>query len=66
MVQERGVEKAPVDWAWSFSKSSCSSLGRRGGEGPGRKREEGEGVVVRRRRRNEKRRCCMNGGRIAG
>lgn len=30
-----------MDWAWSFSKISCSSLGRSGGEGPGRKREEG-------------------------
>jgi len=28
------VEKAPVDWRWSVSKKSCSSFGRRGGEGP--------------------------------
>lgn len=30
----RGVEKAPVDWRWRVSKRSCSSFGRRGGEGP--------------------------------
>jgi hypothetical protein len=29
-----GVLKAPVLCFWSFSKSSCSSLGRRGGAGP--------------------------------
>ena len=23
-----------MDWRWRVSKSSCSSLGRRGGEGP--------------------------------
>lgn len=31
---ERGVLKAPVLCFCSASKSSCSSLGRRGGEGP--------------------------------
>lgn len=30
-----GVEKAPVDCCWSFSKSSCSCLGSLGGEGEG-------------------------------
>lgn len=30
----RGVLNAPVLWRWSFSKISCSSFGRRGGEGP--------------------------------
>ena len=35
----RGVEKAPVDCFCSFSKSSCSSLGRRGGAGPDLKDE---------------------------
>lgn len=34
-VLERGVLKAPVDCSWSFSKISCSSLGRRGGPGCG-------------------------------
>jgi hypothetical protein len=31
---ERGVLKAPVDKRWSFSNSSCSLGGRRGGAGP--------------------------------
>lgn len=31
---DRGVLKAPVDCFWRFSKISCSSFGRRGGEGP--------------------------------
>lgn len=30
-----GVLKAPVLAFWSFSNSSCSSFGRRGGAGPG-------------------------------
>lgn len=30
----RGCMNAPVDSFWSFSKRSCSSFGRRGGEGP--------------------------------
>ena len=30
---DRGVENAPVDSRWSDSKSSCSSLGRRSGDG---------------------------------
>jgi hypothetical protein len=30
-----GVLNAPVDCSCSFSKSSCSSLGRRGGDGEG-------------------------------
>jgi hypothetical protein len=34
-VLERGVLKAPVDCSCSFSKISCSSLGRRGGPGCG-------------------------------
>ena len=34
-VLERGVLKAPVDCSCSFSKISCSSLGRRGGAGCG-------------------------------
>lgn len=29
-----GVLKAPVDERWSFSYSSCSALGSRGGAGP--------------------------------
>lgn len=31
----RGVLNAPVDCCCSFSKISCSSFGRRGGDGPG-------------------------------
>ena len=30
---DREVENAPVDSRWSNSKSSCSSLGRRSGDG---------------------------------
>lgn len=30
----RGVENAPVDWRWRASYISCSSLGRRCGDGP--------------------------------
>lgn len=41
----RGVLKAPVDCCWSFSKTSWSSFGRRGGEGEGDQEVEREGVV---------------------
>lgn len=42
----RGVENAPVDWRCSVSKSSCSSFGRRGGEGPGRKGRVGAAAAA--------------------
>lgn len=63
---ERGVEKAPVDCRWRRSKISCSSFGRRGGDGP----PKGEGVfcwrmdVVKARRdsrRGRRRARCMIG-----
>ena len=38
-AEVRGVLNAPVDCFWSFSKSSCSSFGRRGGAGPDLKEE---------------------------
>jgi hypothetical protein len=53
--ESRGVENAPVDWRWRDSKSSCSSFGRRGGEGPLPKERSGDwgkrwwGVVEMRR-----------------
>lgn len=34
-VDVRGVLKAPVDCCWRRSKISCSSFGRRGGDGEG-------------------------------
>lgn len=45
----RGVENAPVDCFCSCSKISCSSLGRRGGEGPGDQAEKEGRVVLRAR-----------------
>lgn len=42
----RGVLNAPVLAFWSFSNISCSSFGRRGGEGPRLKGEGGERRVV--------------------
>lgn len=45
-----GVLNAPVDCCWSFSKISCSSLGRRGGAGPGDQEELDLGVVEKGRR----------------
>jgi hypothetical protein len=41
-----GCEKAPVDCFCSFSKSSCSSLGRRGGAGPPKREDEWAGEVL--------------------
>lgn len=46
----RGCEKAPVDAFCSFSKSSCSFLGRRGGAGPRLKEEVWRVDVVKARR----------------
>ena len=46
-----GVLKAPVEERWSFSKSSCSSFGRRGGAGP-----EEKGGAVRRQELDERKR----------
>lgn len=50
-VGERGVLKAPVDCSWSFSKISCSSLGRRGGEGEGVQEDRLVWDVVKARRK---------------
>lgn len=50
-VLERGVLKAPVDCSWSFSKISCSSLGRRGGAGCGVQADCVARVVVNARRK---------------
>ena len=49
--------KAPVDSRWSCSKRSCSSLGRRGGDGPGQKESKAprDGVVREKERETEKR-----------
>lgn len=67
-VSVRGVLNAPVDWRWSFSKSSCSSFGRRGGEGPGDQAEREVRVVLKVRRERwswEGRRLSMRGTRMA-
>lgn len=47
----RGVLNAPVLCFWSFSKSSCSSRGRRGGAGPVLKDVAWRVEVVKRRER---------------
>ena len=49
-VSDRGVLKAPVDWCCRRSKISCSSLGRRGGEGPGEKAKPERNEVLNARR----------------
>lgn len=48
------MEKAPVEACWSFSKISCSSFGRRGGEGPGVQEDWRAGPVVKGRRERKK------------
>jgi hypothetical protein len=54
-----GVEKAPVLCFCSFSKSSCSSLGRRGGAGPDLKDVEWRAEMLKVRRESWRGRRAM-------